>query len=216
MSSPPDEGRREIFASVEAIGRISSRWSDNLKRKEKHLVIAKSLVYGGVVFFALISTIVAYVVSQYDWTYFVVHQDDFAPYFQISIVAGIVTLVGSYLILNKRTESKVRELSDLVNQLKAGKAGHEEAWNALAATKKMLDILPEIARPKSQDALVYGLIGFAIAGIVARATVGILVGLAVFLYFRYEGRKTYETELSRLEEQRRVFEAKMQSFTESL
>ena len=216
MGSTSDEGGREIFASVEAIGRIGSRWSEYLMRRERRLVVAKSLVYGGVVFFVLVAAVIAYAVSQYDITGLLAHKGDFVPYFEAAVFTGVATVVASLVVLNRRTEPKLKEVSELVEQLKAGPGGHEEAWKALAATRKMLDILPEIARPKTQDALVYGLLSFVLAAIVARAPIGIAVGLAVFLYFRYEGQKTYQTELSRLEEQRKIFEEKMQSFAQTL
>lgn len=204
------------MASMEAIGRIGARWSQHIERRGKHLALAKAFLYGGLVFFVLTSALVAYVSSEYDFSYFIIHRDLFVPYFEASILLGLGTLAASYIVLGRRTESRVGELSELVEQLKGSKGGHEEAWSALAATKKMLDVLPEIARPKSQDALVFGLIGFVVTAIFARATVGILVGLAVFLYFRYEGMKTYQTELTRLEEQRKIFEEKLQSFAQTL
>lgn len=214
--SSPDEGRREIFASVEAIGRIGGRWSEAIRRKERRLVLARSFIYAGLIFFVLTSALVAYLVSLYDWDYFVLHRGLFTPYFEAIAILGVGTLVVSYFVLSRRTETKFRELSDLISQLKPGKDGYEEAWKALAATKKMLDVLPEIARPKTQDALIYGLVAFVLGAIVARATFGLIVGVAVYLYFRYEGRKTYEFELSRLDEQRRIFEERMQSFAQSL
>ncbi len=216
MGAIADEGRREVFASVEAIGRIGSRWSDYLRRRERHLVIAKSLVYGGLIFFLLVAAVISYVASEYDIAYFVAHKEQFVPYFEVAILIGVGTVVASLAILNRRTESRMREVSELVNQLKGGAGGHEEAWKALAATRKMLDALPEIARPRTQDALIYGLLSFVLVAIVARPVVGVAVALVIFLYFRYEGTKTYQTELSRLEEQRKVFEEKMQVFTQSL
>jgi len=216
VSAASGEDRRKVFASVEAIGRIGERWSEYIRRRERRLVLARSLIFGGLVFFVLTSVVVAYLVSQYDWAYFVAHRDQYVPYFGLSILLGMATLVASYIVLRRRTESKFRELSDLIGQLKADKEGHEEAWKALAATRKMLEVLPEVARPRTTDALVYGLIAFVLAAVVAKAPIGLLAGIAVFLYFRYEGRRTYETELSRLEEQRKVFEERMQSFAQSL
>lgn len=216
MSTVPEQHKREIMASVEAIGRIGSRWSRYIKRREKRLVLAKSFLYGGLVFFALVSALVAYVASENDFAYFIAHREEFVPYFEASILLGLATLALSHFILSRRVEFKVRDLSELVDQLKEGSEGHEEAWRALASTKKMLDVLPEIARPRTQDALVYGLVAFAMAAVIARAPAGLLVGLAVFLYFRHEGMRTYQTELSRLEEQRRIFEEKMRSFAETL
>lgn len=216
MSQGGAEDRREIMASVEAIGRIGERWSDHIRRRERRLVVAKAFLYGGLVFFALVSAVVAYVASEYDFTYFVSHRDSFVPYFEVSILLGVATLAASYLVLRRRAESKFGELSQIMDQLKEGEGGHGEAWRALAATRKMLDVLPEIARPRSQDALVYGLLAFALSAIVARAVIGIAVGLVIFLYFRYEGRRTYETELSRLEAQKKIFEERMQSFASTL
>ena len=62
----------------------------------------------------------------------------------------------------------------------------------------------------------YAALTFLIAFFASYTLEGIFVALAVFLYFRWEGRKNYERELAKLEEQRKVFEEKMQSFAQSL
>ena len=46
--------------------------------------------------------------------------------------------------------------------------------------------------------------------------VAILVGAVVWLYFRYETRKAYEQEMSKFEEQKRIFEQRKKDFIVSL
>jgi hypothetical protein len=180
------------------------------------LVIAKAFLFGVLVFFVIDAVVVAYVVYvlQHNLSYFASHSE-FNPYFGASVVLGVATSVASYFPLRKRTETRIRELSDLIDQLKSP-AGHEEASNALLATRKMLEALPEIAKPRYQDALVLGLIAFLVVTLTPLAAVGLFVGLAVFLYFRYEAKRTYERELASLDNQRKTFEEKMDSFAQTL
>jgi len=191
-------------------------WSEYLRRRQMRLVIAKAFLFGVLVFFVIDAAVVVYVVYilQHNLSYFASHSE-FNPYFGASVVLGVATSVASYFPLRKRTETRIRELSDLIDKLMSP-AGQEEASNALAATRKMLEALPEIAKPRYQDALVLGLIAFLLVTMTPLAAVGLFVGLAVFLYFRYEAKRTYERELASLDNQRKVFEEKMDSFAQTL
>ena len=44
----------------------------------------------------------------------------------------------------------------------------------------------------------------------------VVVGVAVWLYFRYETRKSYDQEITKFEEQRRILDQRKQDFLETL
>ena len=82
---------------------------------------------------------------------------------------------------------------------------------------RMMTLLPQLARKRNQDSFLFGIVAFIIVDIfVKNVAVSVLVGVIVWLYFRYETRKTYEQEIAILEEQKRVFEQRKKDFIESL
>ncbi len=216
MSVAPVEDRGGLASSIDAIGRVSAKWSEYIQRREMRLRVAKAFLYGGLVFFVMAAGLAAYVVSQYSQPYFLSHIYDYSSYWASSILLGVITIVGSFVVLRRRSLMRFKELSGLFDQISSSKGGHEEASNALAATRKMLEVLPEIARPRYEEPLAYAALASLIATLASFAAVGLFVAVAVFLYFRWEGRRNYEKELARLEEQRKVFEEKMQSFVQTL
>ena len=77
-------------------------------------------------------------------------------------------------------------------------------------------LLPQLVRTRDQDSLLFGLVAFVVASILARPPVGILVGVIVWLYFRYETNRTYDRQLSKIEEQKRIFEQRKEEFLRNL
>lgn len=83
-------------------------------------------------------------------------------------------------------------------------------------TERMLELLPQLVRKRNQDALLFGIAAFVIASVLARPPIGILVGTIVWLYFRYETNRTYEGQISKIEEQRMIFERRKEEFLKNL
>jgi len=97
-----------------------------------------------------------------------------------------------------------------------GEAGEGISETALSLTDKIFTLLPEMARKRDQDSLLFGVAAFVFALFGGNFAVAILVGVIVWLYFRYEFRRTYEQEISKFGEQKRVFEQRKKDFIESL
>ena len=98
-----------------------------------------------------------------------------------------------------------------------GGGGEGITGDALSLADKIVTLLPELVRKRNQDSLLFGVVAFIVAALVGRnIAVAILVGAMVWLYFSYETRKTYEQEISKFEEQKRVFEQRKKDFIDTL
>jgi hypothetical protein len=147
-------------------------------------------------------------------------------FFLGAVTSGVV----GYYLLKRNDEARLKELSSLVAQMKrkiaeedqqekssSPAAGEGITENALFLADKILNLLPGLVRRRSQDSILYGIVAFILAEIIGRnAAIAILVGAMVWLYFRYETRKSYDQEIAKIEEQKRVLEQRKQEFLETL
>ena len=119
-------------------------------------------------------------------------------------LAGLISGVGTYFILKRKHDPQLRELSSLITQMKKieeeetnGKSAEGITESALSVADKILTLLPELVRKRNQDSLLFGAVAIVItATLGGNFAVAILVGIIVWLYFRYETRKTYDQEIS--------------------
>jgi hypothetical protein len=140
-----------------------------------------------------------------------------------SALAGLAAGTVTYLFLKRRHEARLRELSTLTREMRneAQQANvassHGVTDNALSLLDKIMMILPEIVRKRNQDSLLFGVVAFLVAAIVVHSLeISVVVGAMIWLYFRYETRKTYQREIRKLEEQGRVFEQRKKELVETL
>jgi hypothetical protein len=124
----------------------------------------------------------------------------------------------------------LRELTSLVAQMKktisiedqqekssSPVEGEGITENALSLADKILTLLPGLVRRRNQDSILYGIVAFILAGIIGmNPAVAILVGAIVWLYFRYETKKSYDQEIAKIEEQKKVLEQRKQDFLATL
>ena len=142
-------------------------------------------------------------------------------------LAGVISGFATYFLLKRKHEAKLKELSSLIAEMKkveedqkrAANDGNGEVVteNALYLADKILTLLPEMVRKRGQDSLLFGVVAFIVAEVIGRnLAVAILVGAIVWLYFRYEFRRSYEREASKFEEQKRAFEQRKKDFMETM
>lgn len=114
----------------------------------------------------------------------------------IAPAAGLAT----YLI-RRRRRFKFAELGILLSKMKAGGATSEDSLHlmdtmhqaALAVRKRKLD-----------SAFEYGVVAFIVVGLLGlNAAAGMLAGVIVYLYFRFEALRDYEKEDKRYEDSKR-------------
>ena len=83
--------------------------------------------------------------------------------------------------------------------------------------EKIVMLLPEIVRKRKHDSLLFGAVAFIITTVVVNNfAVAIIVGVLVWLYVRHRTKKSYEHEMSKYEEQKRVFEQRKRDFIDTL
>ena len=112
----------------------------------------------------------------------------------------------------------MKDLSSLIAEMK--KKTNEQQQNnanvgagegitkaALSLAEKIVALLPELVRTRKHDSLLFGAVAFIVTNfVISNLVVAIIVGVLVWLYVRYKTKKSYEYEMSRYEEQKRVFE----------
>ena len=218
MSSTPDSNlQADILSSLNAIIDIAQRWSIYLRRRQSRVRVAKALLTGTLVFLTSAAIMVASILTQYSPEYF-----DQNRSFLLTIL-GSVALVGvisggvSYHLLGRRQDTRLEELSDLVQRMNNNNENRNTAESALSLAEKILGLLPELVRKKDQDALLFGIVAFNLTIILARSPgIAVVVGIAVWLYFRYESNTIYDREIAKLEERRKIFEQQKKDFVETL
>jgi len=89
--------------------------------------------------------------------------------------------------------------------------------DAFSLTDQILTVLPEVARKRTLDSLLFGLGAFILALLVSQNLgIAVLVGAAVGLYSAYETKRSYERQISKFEEQKKNYEQRKDDFLATL
>lgn len=221
-STEDNAGRRkeEIQSSLSSIVETSEKWLTRLKKRETRVRLASAFLTTVLIVFVLGVSSLSYIIIRYGFDYLkaVFNNPNQAGPFAISVfLSGIVGGVATYFILKGRHEEQLKELSSLIAEMKKADSQGGITGVALSLADKILTLLPELVRKRNQDSLVFGLVAFVLTtALSGNLGVAILVGVIVWLFFRYEFRKTYEQEISKLEEQKKVFDQRKNDFMETL
>lgn len=230
MESGDSSRRQEIQSSLNSIVENASSWLSNVQKRESRVRIVSSFLTMSLVFVAVGIGVIAYYFSQGQ-----LHFADFAqaqPTMQqkflfisagiSALIAGVAAGIVTYYLLKRKHDAELKGLSSLVSDMKS-KIGHKAnggegiTADALTLADKIMTLLPELVRKKNQDALLFGAVAFIIANIIGHNPgVAVIVGVAVWLFFRYEAGKSREREITRLEEQKKLFEQSKKDFLDSL
>ena len=237
MENGDSSRRKEIQSSLNSIVQSASSWLSNVQKRESRVRLVSSFLTTSLVFVAVGLAVIAYFFSQgqLSFAHFgnqaqVTMQEKFLI-FSVGIsalVAGVAAGITTYYLLKRKHNEELRGLSSLVSDMQSkigqqqyketnGSGGEGITADALTVADKIMALLPELVRKKNQDALLFGAVAFIIANIVGHnAGAAVIVGAVVWLFFRYEARKSREREMTRLEEQKRVFEQSKKDFLDSL
>jgi uncharacterized membrane protein YciS (DUF1049 family) len=220
MGYSEDPGRQDLQRNIKSIVEISEKWLGRLRRRELWVrrasafltaILVSLAVGGGLAGFLFLEGRFNTILTEPRLVFFVAGT---------VLLAGIVSGIARYFWLKRKQNAGLMELTNLVSEIKkielqANAPGFTE--NALSLADKITSLLPEMVRKRSQDPLLFGAVALIIATVFGNNLgVGILVGAIVWIYFRYETRKTYEQEISKLEEQRKLFEKRKNEFLETL
>jgi hypothetical protein len=116
----------------------------------------------------------------------------------IPAAAGLATW-----IIRKRRRFPFAELGSLIAKVKGGRASAEDGLRLIDA---MHDALLAMKKGKLDSAFTYGGVAFILVALFGQnIAVGLLTGAIVYLYFRYEAMKEYESESRKYEEAKRDF-----------
>jgi hypothetical protein len=218
--------RLEIQSSVKSIVESSDKWLGRLRTRQFRVRLAISFLTLVLAIFIAAATILGYIVITHGVAYLttIFHKPDQAGPIAIAIIlAGLLSGFATYFLLKRDHNAQLKELSSVIAEMKkiegersnAGGEGITE--KALSLTDKILTLLPDLVRKRNQDSLVFGIVALILVTTFGgNFAVGILAGVIVWLYFRYETKRTYEQEISKLEEQKRVFEKRKNDFIETL
>jgi len=133
-----------------------------------------------------------------------------------SLAVGFFT----YLWARRRYLREFNPWKELVNQLKSREAALEapgeveqvkqQYQSTLETVMKLIDQinrwLPQIQSYRLSATLLYGAAAFAISAVVTKEmTISLLMGILIWLYFRFERRRDMEREARRADERKALF-----------
>lgn len=225
--------RQEIQSSLNSIVESSDKWLERLRRREFRVRLAGSFLTGSLVLMAVGAVaILGFYLSQGE------EIDDFfeqqSLVFQFSLLgaaaaAGLISGILTYFFLKRKHDTRMKDLSSLITEMK--KKTNEQQQNnanvvgggegitkeALSLAEKIVTLLPELVRKRKHDSLLFGAVAFIVTNVVvSNLVVAIIVGVLVWLYVRHRTKKSYEHEMSKYEEQKKVFEQRKRDFIDTL
>jgi hypothetical protein len=225
--------RQEIQSSLNSIVESSDKWLERLRRREFRVRLAGSFLTGSLVLMAVgAAAILGFYLSQGEEI-----GDDFFEQqslaFQFSLLgaaaaAGMIGGILTYFFLKRKHDTRMKDLSSLIAEMK--KKTNEQQQNnanvgggegitkeALSLAEKIVALLPELVRTRKHDSLLFGAVAFIVTNfVISNLVVAIIVGVLVWLYVRHKTKKSYEYEMSKYEEQKRVFEQRKKDFIDTL
>ena len=225
--------RQEIQSSLNSIVESSDKWLERLRRREFRVRLAGSFLTGSLVLMAVgAAAILGFYPSQGEGIDDFFEQQSLA--FQFSLVgaaaaAGLISGILTYFFLKRKHDTRMKDLSSLITEMK--KKTNEQQQNnanvvgggegitkeALSLAEKIVTLLPELVRKRKHDSLLFGAVAFIVTNVVvSNLVVAIIVGVLVWLYVRHRTKKSYEHEMSKYEEQKRVFEQRKRDFIDTL
>ena len=223
--------RQEIQSSLNSIVESSDKWLERLRRREFRVRLAGSFLTGSLVLMAVgAAAILGFYLSQGEEIDDFFEQQSLA--FQFSLLgaaaaAGLISGILTYFFLKRKHDTRMKDLSSLITEMK--KKTNEQQKNAnvgggegitkeaLSLAEKIVTLLPELVRKRKHDSLLFGAVAFIVTNVViSNLVVAIIVGVLVWLYVRHRTKKSYEHEMSKYEEQKRVFEQRKRDFIDTL
>ena len=224
--------RQEIQSSLNSIVESSDKWLERLRRREFRVRLAGSFLTGSLVLMAVgAAAILGFYLSQGEEIDDFFEQQSLA--FQFSLLgaaaaAGLISGILTYFFLKRKHDTRMKDLSSLITEMK--KKTNEQQQNnanvgggegitkeALSLAEKIVALLPELVRTRKHDSLLFGAVAFIVTNVVvSNFVVAIIVGVLVWLYVRHRTKKSYEHEMSKYEEQKRVFEQRKKDFIDTL
>jgi len=227
-SLEPVKARDEILSSLLDIFNKIERMINYLMDKRRDDAGWLGALAGiSVWFFGVIGLfIVNLFADMYATKYFIKHPGSNLVYLGALLALSLPTGLITYFYAKKRyTEEYVSWKNTIHGLKKAVTENKAEEASVIEKTLQVMDQtsawLPDLMRYKNEEALAYGFVAFLLTALVsANSPLGMpiasLVGVMVWLYFRYERRKETDQQIKELEAWRRRFEEGKGSFLKSV
>jgi ABC-type multidrug transport system fused ATPase/permease subunit len=218
LDSPHDKTAlgQQIKTNLDSIVDIAEKWLLRLRRRRKQVKLASAFLTTLLVLAGLAAVSFGYITSQYSLSFFQEHTFLILTLFGVIAVIAILCGVASYFFQGRKQDSKLDELARLISEMKQSDSASTMSYDVLSIAEKILTLLPEVVRKRNQDSFLFGILAFVITILPAKLPLALLIGVLVWLYFRYEMNKGYDKEILRFEEQRKQFEQRKQEFMETL
>ena len=223
--------REEIQSSLNSIVESSDKWVERLRRREFRVRLAGSFLTGSLVLVAVGAAILGFFLSQGEEIDAFFEQQSLAFQFLSAggaAIAGLISGIATYFLLKRKHDARMKDLSSLIAEMKR-KTNEQQQKNAnvgggegitkeaLSLAEKIVMLLPELVRKRKHDSLLFGAVAFIVTNVVfSNFAAAIIVGVLVWLYVRHRTKETYEHEMSKYEEQKRVFEQRKKDFIDTL
>ncbi len=233
MNNTEKESNRwqEIQSSLNSIVESSDKWVERLRRREFRVRLAGSFLTGSLVLVAVGAAIVGFFLSQSEEIDAFFEQQSLAFQFSLAggaAISGLISGIATYFLLKRKHDARMKDLSSLIVEMKKKNEQQQNNANvvgggegitkeALSLAEKIITLLPELVRKRKHDSLLFSAVAFIVTNVViSNFVVAIIVGVLVWLYVRHRTKKTYEHEMSKYEEQKRVFEQRKKDFLDTL
>jgi len=226
--SEPVKEKDEVFSSFFEIFSHMERLMDYLMQKRRDEagwlgVLAAILVW----FFGVIGVVIVNLLAgTYATKYSIEPPGSNLIYFgfllALSLSVGLVAYVHARKRYTKEYIPWKKRLDEIKKMVAEGKAEETSITETIfQLLDRTIAWLPDVVEYKSEEALTYGIIAFLLTALVsANSNVGMpvasLIGVTVWLYFRYEKRKEAVQQIQTLKAWRSKFEEGKDYFLKSI
>ena len=198
--------RQEIQSSLKSIVESSESWLMKLQKRQFRVRLATSFLVTLFAFAVIAISLLIYLFVSGQLFDLISNQNlvkNLSPVFRLVGFAGLGGLASgfiTYFILRRRHGTELKEVSNLITQMKktqqvgentSSSSGGGITVDALSLTDKVFSLLPEVARKRNRDQIIFGLAAFILGLFTGNFAVAFLAGVIVWVYSRYETRKTY-------------------------
>jgi hypothetical protein len=224
----PVKARDEIFSSLFEIFNHMERLVNYLVRKRRDEagwlgILAAILIW----FFGVIGVVIVnFLTDNYATKYFIEQPGSNLIYFGFLLALSFPIGLITYFYAKKRYTEEYVPWKNTLNRLKTTVAESKaEERNIIETTLQLLDQTSawflDVMKYKSEEALTYGLVAFLITAFIsANSPIGVpialLIGVIVWLYFRYEKRKETAQQIQTFKAWKKKFEEGKDYFLKSV
>jgi len=213
----------------------SDNWLERIKKRESRVRLASAFLALVLVFVGVGIVLLSYIVVRHGMEYlakiFQVNPDSAYAVIGVAGLSGLAASAVTYFLLRRKHELELKEISSLISKMKRIESdeqpgtsnsrqeptGYSITGDAISLADKIVTLLPQLARKRDGDSLLFGIVALILALLLTgNLGAAVVVGVAVWLYFRYETRKSYDQEITKFEEQRRILDQRKQDFLETL